>query len=368
MLPRLIVRVLVAGAIVAALLGRWGRGTAAHLDPTLREPAFPRYHALNRFLLYGDSHAPRILDSETGAISVSNVPGVDGFAAAAVSPWRDAGGQHHLAGCWTGATEVGCGRIPGAMGVARWTFPEGRVLDRIAIDLVPFAPPCWFPDRSDRIVFAAGDGRLYLLAFPDAGHAEGAWTAARPRPIRWAIAPPEGDAPFIRDPCWPSGPALGGRLVVAINFRTRKGVSGPPLGSQLWWLQLSPDATAIVAAGRLIVPEEDEHAPADAECWPVVATTRDGVPMLAYLVANGGRFPFELRTAPITLEGGPAVGVPRVRAGAIRRLADVGVLTAPAFSPDARWVYAAVRDGRSGEVRVSRFAALSDDPQDPPAE
>jgi hypothetical protein len=154
-----------------------------------------------------------------------------------------------------------------------------------------------------------------------------------------------------------------------------KNASQADRDSRLWWLQLSPDATEIVAAGRLIEPDGDADASASAsvsvsaaagdECHPSVGISAAGVPMLAYLVEIGspGLGERQLRTAPIVLEGDPEGGVPRVRAGTARRVARASVLATPAFSPDGRWIYAAVRDQASGEAHVARFAVPSPEPR-----
>ena len=99
----------------------------------------------------------------------------------------------------------------------RSTFPAGRAAGRLTLDVLPFGLVCWAPDRSDRILFTGGDHRLYLTDFP-----EGAGTGrepASPRPLRWRTEPPGVGEFRFRNPCWPGKPALGGRLLVALNYR-----------------------------------------------------------------------------------------------------------------------------------------------------
>ena len=65
--------------------------------------------------------------------------------------------------------------------------------------------------------------------------------------------------------------------------------------------------------------------------------------------------------APITFRSRAERLIPRVEASAAR-LVTRTCLAAPAgFSPDGRWIYAAVRDELSSEVRVKRFAITADD-------
>jgi hypothetical protein len=135
-------------------------------------------------------------------------------------------------------------------------------------------------------------------------------------------------------------------------------------------LQLSGDASAVVAAGRLTVPSRERASSADPdsevqEHLPCVGVTRDGVAMLAYLVgpvADGG---YELWTVPVAVEeeseGRAARDVLRVDASAARCLCTSTVLAPPAFSPDARWLYAAIRSAGSGEVVMARFPVTLED-------
>jgi hypothetical protein len=83
--------------------------------------------------------------------------------------------------------------------------------------------------------------------------------------------------------------------------------------------------------------------------------------MLAYVTLPEGQRPGGLWIAPITFKSRGGNLVPRVEAKTTRLLATA-CLPAPAgFSADGRWIYAAVREGASGEVRVKRFALTPDE-------
>ena len=226
--------------VVAVLLGRGTAGPEAKKSlPHLRHPAHPRYHAFSGYL-FPDDHPDhtRLLDTETGDVTLLDVTRDEGFDAVSCSPWQDEQGQYHLAGRRR-APKISDveGFAGGSLGVTRCTFPGGEILDRIPFELIPASPPCWFPDRSDRILFAGCDGQLYDLTLPGTEGPTNSAATIRPRRIRWRTAVPGKGFLHIQDPCWPSERAFGGHLLVTLRFRK---VSGQAFdGPQLWWLQLS---------------------------------------------------------------------------------------------------------------------------------
>jgi hypothetical protein len=264
------------------------------------------------------------------------IPGVLGF-----SPWRSADGQSHVV---VREESISPGSLDWAnepFGLARYTFPAGRFLDRVAIDIPPLGPICWLPDQSDRILFAGTDSRLYLLDFA-AGEATGGATAATsPRPVRWEGDPPGRGLIWIHDPCWPTAPELGGRVLVSLSFEENP--SGPLGEPQVWWLQLDPNNATIVAAGRLVVPDESSAAvPAEEERLPCVGTAPDGSPRLAYLTRPENRSTWDLWVAPITTD--ETSGAPRVLRSRRHKVAEGCVGLSLAFSADGRSIYVSARN------------------------
>ena len=220
------------------------------------------------------------------------------------------------------------------------------------------------PDRSDLILFAAGDGRLYRYDFPRGDDARG--DGGR------GPSACSGGARRVR-PTWASSgiragrddPALGARILVARVAREAGDASQSPPGQQLWWLELDPDVTAVVAAGRLIVPDGQGSAVARREeRLPAVGRAGDGAPLLAYLARSPEDATWELWVAPIVPAA--AGGAPRVLASSGRRLAEGCTAVAPTFSPDGRWIFAASHDARSG-LRMRRFEVTAVSPRRPPA-
>jgi len=271
LIPRLlaVLRLAAELILVAALLGR--SAPEPVIEPAPRQPAHERYSSVDGEYV-GDfpGHPAVLLDTETGALAPYPVAGMGYVGRLGCSPWRDAAGRYHFVG--VRRESAGGGHV-----LARFTFPAGRVLDQVKIEVLPSRRPCWFPDRSDRILFAGTDRRLYLLHFPEVRGSRSSAPAA-PRAVRWQIEPPGAGAVWLRDPCWPSAPALGGRLIVSLSY-----IEDAPRRewkSHLWWLQLSPDGDAIVGAERAIGPDALGSSQASIqEFGPNVGMTSDGMPL-----------------------------------------------------------------------------------------
>jgi hypothetical protein len=351
----LTVRALLGLAIAAVFLGRSSPSTTQRAIQRQRRGGHPRHLAVDSQFFPGTPFSPRILDSATGAVAILAILDGDHLTGLACSPWFDHAGRSHLIGCWWGGEGDNRRSLAKQFGLARCTFPAGTTLDRMPCDPLPRGRPCWFPDGSDRILFAAGDGRLYHCALP--GDAQNGHAELHPRPIAWEVLPPGAAAVHVGDPTWPGGPIIGGRLLV--ELRTLPDRSGAFRGPHLWWLQLSPDGEAVAAAGRLIAP--DAPAPPCEEQSPALCKSADGRSMLAYLERRPGSHTWDLWLAAITTDA--ASGAPRVLASAGRRLAEGCVAVPPIFSPDGRWLYAWRRDAPDG-ARVQRFAvdAAADGP------
>jgi hypothetical protein len=328
--------------LVAALLGRPAHQPAA--EPALRRPAHPRYLGTDgNYVGNFPGNPPVLLDTETGALVPCRVAGMGQVGPLGCSPWRDGVGQYHLAG-------IARESASGSHVLMRCAFPAGPVLDQVKIDVLASGRPCWFPDGSGRVLFAGGDFRLYVFGFPQvrgAGRSE----AEPPRPLRWEVEPPGVSEVRVWDPCWPSAPALGGRLIVALS--RIEDAARREWTSHLWWLQLSPEGDAIVGAERAIVPElpgPSQEQP--QEFLPNIGMTADGTPLLAYMARSRYDGPLDLWVRPIA-PAAPGRG-PHVLGSAGRKLAEDCAVIVPAFSADGRWVYAWRRGDR--KLRPERLA------------
>jgi hypothetical protein len=247
------------------------------------------------------------------------------------------------------------------VGLARYHFPSCRVIDRIALDVMPIGSLCWYPGTEERILFAAGDGRLYHYRFPDSGRDEPQEETGKggPQELLWKVTPPGEGIVHVSDPVWPADRGWNRRILVSLSYQTGTSYRPVQKGGQIWWLQLDDAGLAIEAAGRLTpedpTTESDDRTRAFHERLPNLATTPDGRLVLAYLSCQQDRRHWSLRVAPVEIDAG--TGNPRVQALRIPSIAEPCMPTAPAFSVDGRWVYGVVATGGS-EPRPERFSVV----------
>jgi hypothetical protein len=311
---------------VAIALGRSTRD-----GPEGRSAAPERYHAVNWYYARGGDKTPRFLDVETGRIVAIPLAGYRHCKDLACSPWRDSHGRVQAAGLLDRPTaHQTTDRVHGST-LTRFRIPDGRLLDEVPLDTAcPKGPPCWFPGFSPRILFGAGDGRLYRLSFPDGGRDPGDGDdLLKPVRIDWGAASPRDEPFWIGDPYWPRDRRFGGLLLVSLMVSQRAGGS---TRGQIWWLQLRPDGRAITAAGRLTTDADGQP-----ERQPAVTTTADGDVYLAYLTRRDGVPGWRLRLAPVTFEA--STGLPRAGRAVEPETRGEVLAFRPAFSANGRWVH-----------------------------
>jgi hypothetical protein len=339
---------------VAIALGRGAPETTAirHIEPV-------RYHAINWYLFKQNDSTPRLLDAETGRIERVAFPDSGCLEYASVSPWRDDHGQAQFVGRWNEASgrsheQIGLNPDEGlGLGLARYTFPGRKILDRIPLDVVSGSVPCWSPCLSPMVLFAGTDGQLYRYSFPDRrdGRYESGDDGNRPRPVTWRCPRPGNGRIWIGDPTWPSDPMLGGKVVVSLRTGETDDPERAFSRSGLWWLRLNRDGTEIEEAGRLTYPGPD-----DEEHWPALASTADGGLILAFLLRRDGRHGWRLRIAPVTIDR--QTGAPRAGRPVVASQDEAYLPSPPIFSPDGRWVHIFSGNDHSS-ARVNRLSVTA---------
>jgi hypothetical protein len=249
------------------------------------------------------------------------------------SPWRDDQGRSQVVGRWT--RRSGASEGDSEFGMARVSFPDGEVIDRVPTNVVPLSSPCWYPGTRARVLFAGGDGQLYDYAFesPSLSGSDPSPAYESPRQLRWTCDRPGGDGLFLSDPHWPTDPRLSRVVFVSLRFKTRSSGHSAFNFSEIWWLRLSEDGTAIEEAKRLLDPGPGS-AGFEERC-PTIGQSPDGTLALAYLRKDRARY-WELRKVKISLEGTDRR--PVASQGLGQKLADGCQPCAPAFLKDGRHI------------------------------
>jgi hypothetical protein len=295
----------------------------------------------------------RFVDPETGAAVPVAVAGAGFLAASAWSPWRDGADRAQLVGTWMaeGSRDVT---------LVRLSQPDGAVLDRISTAGLPawLGAPCWFPDRSERLLLCGGDGLLYRLDF-------GAGDDRGPSPLAWSGGAPSGVR--VVDLSWPVGSVIGGRALASLCFKRGPEVPAEIGEWSIWWLRLDDGPGAIVGVGPLLAPPGGE---AGVDRRHPTLSPDDGHPALAWLEKPRGRSdrPWRLRFAPLAID--LDTGDPSIREASARTLAEDCLRVAPAFSADGSQIsYVPAGPGPPRVLRVSldRAPAPPDATPDPRA-
>ena len=218
------------------------------------------------------------------------------------------------------------------------------MLDEVNLDILPVGRACWVPSHPGRVLFAAGDGKLYLYDFPgwspDSSEekAPGATSSKtiNPLPVSWKGQAFLRRTAFIADPVWPGNTRLH-NLVFATAIPQDRPSNRMATG--LWWLQMNDDGKEIEAAGSLEAPARETSAQnTGMKRFPNVEVGRDGTIRLIYLTRNQKTHTYRLEVIPLKLD--PAAGYPRVPALCVPQVLDENCAAVPPlFAADGMTVY-----------------------------
>lgn len=279
-----------------------------------------------------------LFDPETGEYSRMALPPGDSLDYAISTPWQDEEGGRQVVGRWVSRSAPE--GLSQGFGLGRYAFPSGEVLNRVTLDVMPMGVPCFLPGRAVRVIFAAGDGLLYRLAFEDE---EGLPCLSdeedlHASPLVWRkdLA---GDPPMaLSDPVWPDTPRLGGRLIVSLTRLVDAGGGQKTRQVELWWLRLDSQARQIIGAGPLHGPDPASTGRSWVEeSLPSVGETPEGDLVLAYLLKRERDTGWELRLAPLNIE--PRTGNPVMDLAQSVKVGGPRLHTLPIFSGDGCWVF-----------------------------
>lgn len=298
-----------------------------------------------------------VFDPETGLVDpLASRVGMDLYHASG-SPWRDERGRSQMVGVLSGLPQGGSGEPA----LVRTSLPDGGLLDRLMMESLPAGRPCWFPDRSARILFVDSRSRLARLEFEARPNRRG---ELRPKTLRWRGEVAGSDGLLGGDVSWPSDPRLNGRILASVSPRSTRGGVARLEREQIWWLQLDQEHTEVVAAGRLTRPGVPDDGLATERC-PVIGSDARGRLLLAYLErrTNEPRSHWKLKVVPVASD--PESGGLSVLAPEARTLCGRCVATPPSFSPDNRWLRCLTWPEGSGSWRVQSFAINTATPVPP---
>jgi hypothetical protein len=333
-------------ATVAAI----GLGRANPASPTRRVASPPSYQVLDQAITALHGGGTLIVHLDSGRLGTLPLPPGVGIDKASLSPWEEDGRRQIVGVGWnrSGAEEA-LSRTD--FGLIRMSLPDGEVLDRLILsdEALPLDAPCWIPGAAASVVFVGGDYRLYRVDFGSSLLDRDIEDVAdwHPRPLDWLAPLPGAGGVHFRDLTWPDEPRLGGRALVSLRFKDRE--TGHFTDWRIWWLQLDPGGTSIVAAGRLLEPGSSNTAV--SERLPNLVSVR-GELALAYLAQRSGESGCQLRVAPIHFD--PDSGFLQAHDADSRPLAEDCPPTSPVTSPDGRWITIVRTD--SPRLRTERIA------------
>jgi hypothetical protein len=327
-----------------------GLGRANPASPPRRIASPPSYQVLDQAITAPHSGGSLIVHLDSGRLETLLLPPGVGIDKASLSPWEEDGRRQIVGVGWNrSGAEESLSRTD--FGLIRMSLPDGEILDRLILSDVPLplGAPCWIPGAPAGVLYVGSDFRLYRVDFEpsrlDGGVEDAA--ATRPGPLGWEAPLPEAGGIQFMDLSWPDEPRLGGRALASLRFKDRE--TGRYTDWQVWWLQLDPGGTSIVAAGRLLEPGSSDTAV--SRRLPNLVSIR-GEPALAYLAQRPGESGCQLRVAPIHFD--PDSGSPQAHDVDSRTLAEECPPTSPVVSPDGRWI-TVVRTG-GPHLRTERIA------------
>ena len=341
------------GTILVSSAAAIGLARLAPPPKGWRMPGPARYANVNTFYVDPCRRGSFWVDREGGPLREVPYRDEELLEYASCSPWRDEQGRAQVVGRWSWSFRT---ESPDrAYGLARISFPDGEVLDHIETDVVPVSNPCWYPGTGTKILFAAGDGKLYQCNF-ESGKDAVIGTDGRvdqPRPILWNCESSDGEGVYLAEPHLSLDPNFSHLLFVSLRSSRRILGELTSTPAQIWWLRLGEDGGSIEGAGRLIEPPA-HGAEANERC-PTLGRTPDGRPILAYyrkLGLNRADLYF------IDIELDPETRSPRPITGVGTKIADDCLPNPPIFSGDGRWITIIQGDGgRKGVPRRIRAEA-----------
>ncbi len=305
-----------------------------------------------------------LVDRASSESDVEPMPSDKRWGQLSVSPWSDAEG--HVEGVCQSFVVRGMGEGRSFWGLARLRLPECEVIDEIKLDSLPTGRACSAPAHPGRILFAAGDGQLYLHDFPGwsskadetISNATAVSNENALRQVIWKPSPPLGRSFFIIDPVWPNYPGLRHLVFATLIPQSRESKRAVIEPTELSWFLINDEGAVVEASGLLDLAKNTHHGDRlTRRRFPNVSLGQDGTIRLVYLWRVQGDLADHLEV--VALEIDPGSGHPHVPAcSESRTLDDDCAPVPPLFSADGMSVFMVSR--KSGQIVRRRIG--SDNP------
>lgn len=165
-----------------------------------------------------------------------------------VSPFANASGNREMVGRKRSIRGEGCESMAVKIEMARYRFPDGKLLDSRAAEWMPSAQPVWDVrlDRGLRTIYSTGAGFLVRLDWTDE---RGLKASHKGEQITWNVEAPLGEATSIGEPVWVTDPRYPDRLIVNFWGYVEEAAE---YHVGLAWIELNRERTQIVDCGVLV--------------------------------------------------------------------------------------------------------------------
>lgn len=348
-----------AGLSLAAL-------TAAQMQPSAQAPGLAGGGGENPWqslcMEPGRDGSPvELVHRGEGRRRLLEVPGGDRWEYMTTSPTVAEDGSMEAVGRFASAVGDAGSNPEGLVGLVRVRLPQGEVLERMDLQVMPTGRPAWDPLDAGHVVFPGASGGLYSYRFTPGASADES-PASAVEAVEWRCERPGGTKAFIIDPVWPRHRDFRKYLLVSMTPVRRAGDLGPAPPILPWWIELDDAGEAIVAAGPLVAPGDPAASEVTGRLRQPTVIEHDGAVRLYY--ARRGESLNEIRICAAELELDPATGRPRIRPGTAGPVGDLPIGFGPMVpSLDGRTAFTYSLDGgRPSSLPLRVRPALAESP------
>lgn len=296
----------------------------------------PELVGINKHLVSRPAEELTIYDAETGALSRVSLPSGDSMDMVSLSPWIDRWGRRQMVGRWGRRDGEESDTLFRQFGLARFQFPDGALIDRVPLDVVPVSAPCWFPSIVARVLFVGGGGQIYTYSFEAPPDGPSPADLGEPRQVGWDVTGMPRCPGIVHEVAWPDRLAAARYLLVSLTphrLPSPRAASEVPR-SELWWFRLDERGRTIIDASPLVPGDRPEAALSLRR--PAVGRDAGGNLELACLGQDAESRSHQLLLFPLTFD--VPNGAPRLITAPSHVAATECAPVTPAFSMNGHWL------------------------------